>query len=165
MSKSKRRKNKNKAKAAQPEKRSLNRLISKLPTGMRALPKVSSSEIGLPKMSETLIKFAEPYLDRGHGLDVFRAGVSMAAMAWNLTLLPPSRRDREIEFLFATIGPIFDGMDRATFHAMLHEMVLRKEMLFGDDLRLIAGYDVIERKDDYYVNVAAVLSRRPVAND
>lgn len=165
MSKSKRRKNKNKTKGGSLKKRSLDRLEAGLPAGVRELPEISYSEIGLPKMSETLIEFAEPYLDYDHGLDSFRSSVSLAAMVWNLGLFPPSERTKHIEFLETTLGQALNGTDRVVLHTMIHEMLLRKDMLFAKDKRMIAGYDVVETKDDYHVNVASVLTAPPGTDD
>ena len=116
-------------------------------------PPLSEPLPGLEKISARLIELTLPYLPEEAGIKAWRAGIAMAAMAWNLALLPASERDREIEWMFqqAEAHALDDPL---LLEDLLQLLIAQKLRLYPDDPRLILSWEV--RKAGSRVNVTAM---------
>ena len=117
----------------------------------------SSQEEESGKMSQCLIRVAQPYLsDCGDSLDEYYKEMSLAAMAWNLSLFPPdSREEHLMESL--DLQPIEEEV-RQLIAQHVRELVRRKELLFPGDRRMIAKVDVVDQGDSFRVLAASSIS-------
>lgn len=108
---------------------------------------------GLEKISACLIELILPYLPEEAGIQAWRAGIAMAAMAWNLALLPASERDREIERMFqqAEARALDDPL---LLEDLLQLLIAQKLRIYPDDPRLILSWEV--RKAGSRVHVTAM---------
>lgn len=105
-------------------------------------------------MSQRLIQVAEPYLDGGDNLDEYRKKLSLASIAWNLSLLPADSRE---ELMMETLERQAMGQeDRQLIAHHLQELVRRKERLFSGDRRLIAKVDVLDEGESVRVFVTSL---------
>lgn len=113
----------------------------------RAAPIVVSFGTGLPKMSETLVAFAEPLLagvpETEEG---WRAGLYTAAFVWNgvVSGLPEADLTAQLQ----------RGLGRAPdVPGVVRHLIERKQNLFAADSRLI--FDVRTQQDGDRVHVIA----------
>ena len=94
------------------------------------------------KMSQRLIRVAQPYLNGGDNLDEYRKELSLASTAWNLSLFPPDSRE---EHMMKSLDlDALEEEDRQLIAQHLRELVRRKERLFPGDRRVIAKLDVLD---------------------
>jgi hypothetical protein len=95
---------------------------------------------GWEKISACLIELILPYLPEEAGIREWRAGIGMAAMAWNLALLPAPERALEIEQMGRDAEA--DAMDPIPLEDLLLLLITRKLRLFPDDPRLVLSWEV-----------------------
>jgi hypothetical protein len=113
----------------------------------RAAPMVVRFGTGLPKMSETLVAFAEPLLvgvpETEEG---WRAGLYLAACVWNgvVSGLPEAELTAQLQ---RALGGPPEGP------GLVGRLIERKQRLFADDSRFI--FDVRTRQDGARVHVLA----------
>lgn len=94
------------------------------------------------KISQCLIQVAQPYLNGGDNLDEYRKELSLASIAWNLSLFPPDSRE---EHIMKSLDPqAIEEENRQLIAQHLLELVRRKERLFPGDRRLIVKVDVLD---------------------
>jgi hypothetical protein len=107
------------------------------------------------KMSQRLIKIAEPFLKDGDNLDEYRKELWLASTAWSLSLFPPdSREEHMMKSLNQTA---MEEGDRQLIAQHLRDLVQRKERLFSGDRRPVANVDVIDEGDSLRVLVTSLI--------
>ena len=104
------------------------------------------------KISACLIELIRPYLPEEASIHAWQAGIAMAATAWNLTALPGSVRDGEIERLLQQEAEALE--DPLFMEDLLQLLITRKLQLYPDDPRMVLSWDV--RKAGSRVHVTAV---------
>lgn len=111
------------------------------------MPMVVSFGTGLPKMSETLVTFAEPLLAGVPETEgEWRAGLYTAALVWNGVVagLPEAELTAQLQ---RGLGRLPD------VPGLVRYLIERKQCLFADDSRLI--FDVHTQQDGDRVRVLA----------
>ena len=123
-------------------------------------PPLSGPLPGLEKISACLIELILPYLPEEAGIQAWRAGIAMAAMAWNLALLPESERDREIARMFqqAEARALDDPL---LLEDLLQLLITRKLRFYPDDPRLILSWEVRKAGSRVHVTAMATLPDLP----
>jgi hypothetical protein len=94
------------------------------------------------KMSQRLIQLAQPYLNGGENLEEYRKEMSLASLAWNLSLFPADSREERMKSLDLHA---MEEEDRQLIFEHLRELMRRKERLFPGDRRMIANVDVVDQ--------------------
>ena len=98
---------------------------------------------GLVRMSRVLLDFAKPYIDPYDDHDLKRAIMSLAIIAWNISLLPQLGTE---ENLVKLITPVLGSKPSATHLAehnkQLRGMVAHKERFFPQYDRVIFDYEI-----------------------
>lgn len=114
----------------------------------RAAPVLVSFGSGLPKISETLVAFAEPLLaDVPETEERWRPRLHTAVIAWNG--LVSGRADTEIAgMLRRELDPQVDALE------LVRGLAVRKQRLFAEDQRFIC--DVRTQQTGERVHVMAV---------
>lgn len=85
------------------------------------------------KVSEILMEFAQPWLDRAGNDDQRRMVIGLAVLAWNMAALPePERWER--------MGPELEEKFGEPAKAVLKEMIARKLALCPEETRTILDY-------------------------
>lgn len=114
----------------------------------RAAPLEVSFGTGLPKMSETIVAFAEPLLaDVPQTEAGWRTGLYAAAMVWNGLVSGIAEAEITTQ-LQRGFGPSVD------VHELFRCLAERKQSLFADDMRFI--FDLQTRQNGPRVDVNAV---------
>jgi hypothetical protein len=130
------------------ERKTKRRLEKRARPQPRAAPLVVSFGTGLPKMSETLVAFAEPLLADVAQIEAeWRTGLYAAAIVWNGLVSGISEAEIATQ-LQRGLGPSVD------VPGLVRRLTERKQSLFADDLRFI--FDVRTRQNGARVDVSAV---------
>jgi hypothetical protein len=103
------------------------------------------------KLSEALVALIEPYRRGVHDLLGYQRLITLAAFAWNLTVLPADQRDAALLDAAREVNV----EDRTMLKAIITEFLGRKLELFPDDHRMIVSYEVTESAGRYHVLVAS----------
>src|SRR4051794_8687748 len=114
----------------------------------RAAPLEVSFGTGLPKMSETIVAFAEPLLADVPPTEAgWRTGLYAAAMVWNGLVSGIAEAEITTQ-LQRGFEPSVD------VHEVVRCLIERKQSLFADDMRFI--FDLRTQQDGPRVDVSAV---------
>jgi hypothetical protein len=103
---------------------------------------------GVEKMSDALLRFAEPILDRLAPLDEKKATLLFAVIAWNYCLISSEEQAHmrwELRHIFN------NAHNRADFEMLIE----RKTELYPRNRRLFMGLEVAERAGGLHVNVVS----------
>ncbi len=119
----------------------------------RDAPLIVSFGTGLPKMSETLITFADPLLSRVPETEAdWRSALSVAALVWN-GIVAEVPRDEVVARLRRGFDPSVDVGE------LVRYLTERKRTLFPDDLRFILDVRTERSGDRVHVTAAGMLAR------
>ena len=119
----------------------------------RAAPLLVSFGTGLPKMSETLLEFAEPLLADIPETDAgWRAGLYTAAIVWNGIVSGVAEAEITAQ-LQRGLGPSEDIPD------LVRDLTERKQYLFAEDSRFIFDLRTHQRGERVHVTAASGLAR------
>lgn len=103
---------------------------------------------GLPKMSDTIVEFAEPFLATLPMTEVdWKDGLYVAAIVWN-GIVTGQAFEEIVAQLRRGIDPTVDVVD------LVETLTARKQLLFPDDDRFIFGLETKQSGDR--VDVSAV---------
>ena len=103
------------------------------------------------KMSEVLEAFIQPYLEAAPTQEDVRKLMTIASMAWNISLLPEERRAGAIEQALSDMS--LQAREKVRF--LLDYFIQRKEQNFAEFRRAVLGFEVRETKDGFYLVVAS----------
>ena len=118
------------------------------------------SEMG-NKLSKVLERFIEPYQHLATTLNEHKKLITVAALAWNVSLLPAGERERMLNDAFKASMPSAEDKAAEDFNAMISEFIERKESLFSDDSRFIISYELEETENGYHLSVASTQLSTP----
>lgn len=119
------------------------------PETIQQLPEPAVPQAEPQKISAALLDLVDPYLDDAPVLELDQAGsiVGLGALAWNLSLLPKSERDRQIRKV--TQDP--EVPDPEFLEEILQHLIQRKLDLFPDDTRRVLDWEVREEGDTFHL--------------
>ena len=156
-----RKKTKKKRKRRQKDRsRSQTRLSPKMRQNIKELGieepivvRSSSSE----KMSEILLDFAEPLMEQVDRSDerAFGNVISIAAFAWNVSLLPKEKWESSIEDMVKELAQSDD--DVAMMKSIVQMLIQRRMEFFSDITRYIFDYEILDEKEGWHLNVVSSL--------
>src|SRR5262249_25079492 len=106
--------------------------------------------LGYEKMSEILVEFAQPLLATAESRESIRKTIALAALTWNLSLLPERQQQQAFDS-----GPLAEIPSE--MKPMLLNLIERKKALFPDIHRLIRDFEVTGNGPDLSVNVVSTL--------
>lgn len=108
------------------------------------------------KMSEVLIDFARPFLDKyGSEIGMIEKIISLSIVGWNLAIVPPSEKRVLIADALRTIPT----SQRQTAEDVLKLMEERKRKYFNGINRYIVNYKFKECADSFNIVVASTPSK------
>ena len=108
---------------------------------------------GLEKMSEVLPAFAEPLLEYvSDDKPGFEKANSIAAFAWNLSLLPEEKWESSIEDIAREIT---QSDDIQAVKDMIRMLVHRRIQFFPDITRFIYDFEILDQKNGWHLNVVS----------
>ena len=98
------------------------------------------------KMSEVLLDFAEPLLDTLDDDEQFEGVISLAALCWNCSFLPPKKQRAQLNTIVNELGKS-DRLMRFEIEDCTRMLLERKKALFADDKRMVVDYKVVEEEE------------------
>jgi len=107
-------------------------------------PRTSYWEPADWKLSTRILEIAKPLTEGAVDNDQFEAMITMAALCWNIALLPPDRQESKLRSLIDTMAqgePEDFAKELKTWPQVLLD---RKRRLFGNDHRAVVD-STIER--------------------
>jgi hypothetical protein len=108
---------------------------------------------GLPKMSEMIVEFAEPFLTTlPETEEAWKDGLSIAAIVWN-GIVANESSEVIVAQLRRGIDPSVDVVE------LVRVLTERKAALFPDDDRFIFGLETKEREDRIDVSAVSGFAR------
>ena len=115
---------------------------------------ILSNPPGVPKMSEILEGFVAPEWAQARGEDDMRKILSIGIVAWNLALLPLSKRAAALEKILQQVP----SAARANYRDVVETLVRRKDSQFPHIQRAILSFDLTCRPGaDPYLQVISSL--------
>ena len=103
------------------------------------------------KMSEVLERLVGPYTEYAETENAFRELVTMAVVAWNVTLFPEKDRQSALDEALAAL-PL---EARADSRRIVEELMERKERHFSGYRRMILDFEVVDKDDSWRLLVAS----------
>ena len=108
------------------------------------------------KMSDALGQVIAPYTGDAETLDAYRKLVTMGAMAWNNTLLPPEGQAAG----FAAIDKLdMASAEKEVMKDLMRTLMERKLALFPDVRRFIVNFEVSDLGHEWYLSIASTLQQ------
>jgi hypothetical protein len=113
---------------------------------------------GMPKMSDTLVEFAEPLLDmlpKDRAVAEVRSVLGLASALWNLSVVSQQEPEKSEELRREVVDAIeAAGMEECLAAKLVELMAERKRQLFPDDRRIVAGVEA--RRQGDMINIHAL---------
>ena len=149
----KKKKKKRKVKSAQA------RFIEKV-TKSNKLPvsKMIVDPKGEAKMSEVILDFAKPFLDKCEDEESEKKAIGLAILIWNVSLFPKKKRDQEIENFCSGLSPSENANDFAALMNYVDILLERKKVYYPDNKRAIISYQMSGSGKNRRLDVASTLS-------
>jgi hypothetical protein len=110
------------------------------------------------KMSEVIIEFAGPLLAHAQEYHEKMALLSLAVMAWNLTLFPENEQPEFARLIIESVRKAAPWVSEEQVTELLQWYMERKKSDFADCRRLILEYEFIDAGHEFRFNVASVPS-------
>lgn len=108
------------------------------------------------KMSEVLLAFVEPYREYATTRDAFERLVTLGVVAWNVALAAPKDRHSLLDETSKSIYESAGKENAEVYRALVNDLIKRKERYFANNKRLIATYQLTERKGKFHLAVASL---------
>jgi hypothetical protein len=115
---------------------------------------VIANPAGIEKMSEVILRFAEPFKDND-GL-VPRAMLEIAIILWNASFMPSDMQRKAVEDL-VNVFPRDDSGARREMLQTAHMLLERKKQHFSDNKRMIMDYHITESAHSIHVDVVSTV--------
>ncbi len=109
---------------------------------------------GTEKMSEVILRFAEPFKD-DDGL-VPRAMLEMAIILWNASFMPSDMQRKAVEDL-VNVFPRDDSEARREILRTAHRLLERKKQHFSDNKRMIMDCHITESAHSIHLDVVSTI--------
>ncbi len=122
-------------------------------------PGLSSDGAPLEKISARLVEVAGCLMGEDARPEVVRWGIGLAALGWNLSLLPEEARDRAMAEVLAGSEEKagIAGIAPDLLGSILERFVEQKRLLYPDDSRMILNWQVRMSRRQAHVTVVSTL--------
>lgn len=124
---------------------------------------VSSTDKML-KISDAIIQIAREILDRAKNKSQRKTAIETACIAWNISIMAKDEESlqNELNRLMSNISD--DKQYQDDFTHIILSMVEKKKLLFPDETRLVADFEIVDTKNYFSVNVASALPTKMEEN-
>jgi len=109
---------------------------------------------GTEKMSEVILRFAEPFKDND-GL-VPRAMLEIAIILWNASFMPKDMQRKALEDV-VNVFPRDDSEARREMFLIVNMLLERKKQHFSDNKRMIMDYHITESAHSIHLDVVSTI--------
>ena len=146
-------------KRTQQIQNSLASLKQKLRKNSSSFDKMIVSPPEEVKMSEVLEEFVEPYKEFAETKKATRRLLTLATVAWNMTLFSPSEQQKMMEQFFTDEIVEANQELKAEIQKLIKELMERKNRYFSQYKRMIVDFELIDQGNGYYLSVASTLPK------
>lgn len=113
---------------------------------------------GYAKMSAIILDFARPLLALDPEREYFEEVVTLAIIAWNISLTLENMPERTLESLMQeALGEEFMEEDNEELVGQIKMLVRRRQKYFSKHKRLILDFQITESEDMFHLNVVSEL--------
>ena len=109
---------------------------------------------GTEKMSEVILRFAEPFKD--HDGLVPRAMLEIAIIIWNASFMPSDMQRKALEDV-VNVLPSDDSEARRDMFLIVNMLLERKRQYFSNNKRMIMDYHITESAHSIHVDVVSTV--------
>ena len=110
--------------------------------------------VGTEKMSEVILRFAEPFKDQD-GL-IPRAMLEIAIILWNASFMPSAMQRKAVEDV-VNVLPSENTEARRELFVIAQRLLERKKRYFSDNQRMIMDYHITESAHSIHVDVMSTV--------
>jgi hypothetical protein len=110
--------------------------------------------VGTEKMSEVILRFAEPFKD--HDGFVSRAMIEIATIMWNASFMPMDMQRKAVEDI-VNVFPRDDSEARREMFLIAHMLLERKKQYFAENTRVIMDYHITESAHGINLDVVSTV--------
>ena len=105
-------------------------------------------------MSQIILDFARPILALDPEREYFEEAISIAVIAWNISLTLESMPEATVEGLLQeTFDEQLMEEDHEELFAQIKMLVRRKQKYFSKHGRFIIDFQIMESKDMFHLNI------------
>ena len=162
---SKKKKKSSPARNRQKAMRKRNRISNKIRDSRKRLLRRAKEKMGndislaspdTEKMSQVILDFALPLMDNSDDTDSMREAISVAIIAWNLSLLPEDDRKIQMAEIKCHIqDAIKDNRLSGDELEIFDFLIARKEEQFKGYDRMILDYEMLDTPQGLHLNVVS----------
>ena len=105
------------------------------------------------KMSEIILEFAKPLMEKCHTDEQSKKSIALSIMVWNICLLPKGKQIKEKKRILNVLSKN-DLEFKNFFDDVISFMMQRKEKYFSEYRRFIADYMITDRNNKLHLSVA-----------
>ncbi len=145
---------------ARQRRKARERLQARLAQGPWSDQKIVVAPPQEVKMSAVLGEFIEPYVQFTDSLESYRKLVTLALVAWDISLLPEEEQEAAIDRVI-TEKVTQDRKVQTGLKKIVYELLARKKAYFSQYRRRILDFEVTEAGDQYYLAVVSTLEPPP----
>ncbi|WP_232251398.1 hypothetical protein [Oscillatoria acuminata] len=113
---------------------------------------------GEVKMSEVLEAFVEPYVGFAENQNERETLLTIAVVAWNLSLIPEKERPSMMDKLIKAALKENHTLDQQEARAIINELMARKQKFFAKNKRFIVDFQLEDIGKHYHLSVASTLT-------
>lgn len=110
---------------------------------------------GEARMSEVILKFAEPWLEPSDEGEFYRKAIPVAIMAWNASFLSREKQQEMIDYLIGNLG--IRDQHALAFRLEVEKLIERKHAKFSDVKRYVTNYEITSSEGGFQLFVASTL--------
>lgn len=114
---------------------------------------------GHEKMSEVLIEFVKPFLDKATTYQRRQALFSLAIASWNMAIVPEKERPKILKDMLKKLDKNKDPEFTNDTRILVEQFIERKLTFFADYNRLITDFEISERPGFVDISVASVATQ------
>lgn len=111
---------------------------------------------GRKKLSLAILEVADPLLELDLDKKARNNFISLAILAWNLSLMPESKRAAHIRTFFAGFQITMSRAAVTEVHEFITMLMDRKRRMYPDDDRFVVNFEILEEDESYTLNVVSV---------
>lgn len=126
-------------------------------------PPAIEIKVGEDSMSSTLLAFADPALEASTNAASYRSALTLAVLAWNISLLPESKQQTIVDSRLAPLMELYNDRDKATVKQIVEMLIHRRLNEFPKHLDFIVGFDLDEDVDPPRLSVTTSGAAAPGA--
>ena len=118
-------------------------------------PPVEPRNIAPDQMSQVLLEFADPALDVSRGHHSWNSAITLAVLAWNVSLLPEAKQQQVLETRLQPLMALYTEVDQTTVRQIIEMLIQRRLREYPGTHGFIVGFELDESTDPPSLSVTS----------